>query len=476
MSEPLPFLGLSLIVVAAWYASGSNAWRRTVLVLANLGFLVTFFPGFEASLPFAVFLIASYAGLCLIRWRPRAAFLPVLIATIAAFVWLKKYAFVPAGLTLHFVYVTVGLSYILFRVLHLMIDTSSGAIMERVGVLSFFNYTASFTTLVSGPIQQYGDWEKTEDPADRPPLTRQRALEALARIIRGVFKTNVLALVLSTFHSRTLDRVMAVGPVDQKILPGALTLVLYLLFIYCNFSGYIDIVIGVGNMLGVTLPENFIRPFSADNILDFWGSRWHITLSHWLRAYVYNPLLVSLVRRFPSPYAAPYWAVLSFFVTFFLIGAWHGQTTEFLFYGFLLGLGVSVNKIYQIVMSKQLGRKRYAMLSKNRLYIAVCRGLTFTWATFTTIWFWADWHQIGQLESALSPRLIVVWLLIFAGATIVLAVWEAIYQETESIATAAPPIYFHCLRVALGTAAIVITLAAGVLMNQSAPDIVYKAF
>jgi alginate O-acetyltransferase complex protein AlgI len=476
MSEPLPFLGLSFIIVAAYYALKSNAWRRALLLLANVGFLTTFFPGFQSALPFAAFLIASYAGLCLIRWRPRAFFLPVLIATIAAFVWLKKYAFVPAAMTLHFAYVTVGLSYILFRVLHLMIDTSSGAIPRRVGPVSYFNYTASFMTLASGPIQQYGDWVKTEDPAARPPLTQTRVLEALARIIRGVFKTNVLGLVLSTYQSRMLDTVAASGPVDQKILPGVLALVLYPLFIYCNFSGYIDIVIGVGHLLGVTLPENFIRPFSADNIMDFWGSRWHITLSHWLRAYVYNPLLVGLVRRFPSEGVAPYWAVLSFFVTFFLIGVWHGQTTEFIFYGFVLGLGVSVNKIYQIVMTKRLGRKRYNALSKNPLYIALSRGLTFTWVTFTTIWFWASWHQIGQLETELAPRLIVVWTLIFAGSTIVLAVWEAIYQETETIAGEAPPIYSQCLRVALCTAAVVITIATGVLMNQPAPDIVYKAF
>ena len=480
MSEPLPFLLVSLAVIALYYALKFPAWRRSVLLLANLGFLATFFPTLQTAIPFAVFLIAGYLGLCLIRWRPRAAFLPVLIATIAAFVWLKKYTFVPAGLTLHFVYVTVGLSYILFRVLHLMIDTSSGAIssgtMEGVSFVSYFNYTANFTTLVSGPIQLYGDWVKTEDPAARPPLTTERTLEAMERTVRGLFKTNVLALLLSAFQSRMLDQVASSAPVNQKILPGALSLVLYPLFIYCNFSGYIDIVIGVGKLLGVTLPENFDRPFSADNIMDFWGSRWHITLSHWLRAYVFNPLLVGLTRRFPSEGIAPVLAVVSFFVTFFLIGAWHGQTTEFLFYGFLLGLGVSVNKIWQIVMTKQLGRKRYAALSRNGSYIAFSRGLTFTWVTFTTIWFWADWHRIRGLASALAPRMILVWALIFAGATVILAVWEALQLRVASAIGATHPVYSQCLRTALNTAAIIILIATGILMNRPAPDIVYKAF
>jgi D-alanyl-lipoteichoic acid acyltransferase DltB (MBOAT superfamily) len=476
VTEPIPFLGLCLAVVALYYALKFPAWRRTVLLLANLGFLTTFFPGLQAGIPFAVFLIAGYLGLRLIRWRPRTAFVPILIGTIAAFVWLKKYAFVPAGLTLHFAYGTVGLSYILFRVLHLMIDTSSGAIAERVSFVSFFNYATSFTTLVSGPIQLYGDWVKTEDPAARPPLTAERALEAMERIVRGLFKTNVLALLLSAFQTRTLDLVAASGPVDQKILPGALSLVLYPLFIYCNFSGYIDIVIGVGKLLGETLPENFIRPFSADNIMDFWGSRWHITLSNWLRAYVFNPLLVGLTRRFPSERIAPVWAVLSFFVTFFLIGAWHGQTTEFIFYGFLLGLGVSANKIYQIAMTKRLGRKRYGALCRNGFYVALSRGLTFSWVTFTTIWFWANWHQIQGLATALAPRMILVWALIFAGSTMILAAWEAIQTEVNFAIGAAHPVYSQCLRAALNTAAIVILIATGILMNRPAPDMVYKAF
>jgi D-alanyl-lipoteichoic acid acyltransferase DltB (MBOAT superfamily) len=476
VSEPLPFLAMSLAVVALYYVLKFPAWRRSVLLLANLVFLATFFPTLQTAIPFAVFLIAGYLGLCLIRRRPRVAFLPVVIATIAAFVWLKKYTFVPAGLTLHFVYVTVGLSYILFRVLHLMIDTSSGALEQGVGFLSYFNYTASFTTLVSGPIQLYGDWVKTEDPAARPPLTAERALEAMERIVRGLFKTNVLALLLSALQSRMLDLVAAPAPVNQKIIPGALSLVLYPLFIYCNFSGYIDIVIGVGKLLGVTLPENFIRPFSADNIMDFWGSRWHITLSHWLRAYVFNPLLVGLTRRFPSERSAPVLAVVSFFVTFFLIGAWHGQTSEFIFYGFLLGLGVSVNKIYQIAMTRQLGRKRYNALCRNGSYVALSRGLTFSWVTFTTIWFWANWHQIRGIASALAPRMLLVWILIFAGSTVILAAWEKVRLGVDSAVGAAHPVYSQCLRTALNTAAIVILIAIGILMNRPAPDIVYKAF
>src|SRR6202044_372706 len=97
-----------------------------------------------------------------------------------------------------------------------------------------------------------------------------------------------------------------------------------------------DVVIAVARCFRIVLPENFNRPFSAPNALNFWA-RWHISLSQWLKTYVYTPLLVGLMRRFPSPAAEPLFATIAFFVTFFLVGVWHGQTSEFIVFGFLQG-------------------------------------------------------------------------------------------------------------------------------------------
>jgi hypothetical protein len=96
--------------------------------------------------------------------------------------------------------------------------------------------------------------------------------------------------------------------------------------------------------------------------------------------------------------------------------------------------------------------------------------------TFTTIWFWADWHQIRGIASALAPRMILVWALIFAGSTVILSIWEAIQLGVHSAIGAAHPVYSQCLRAALNTAAIIILIATGILLNRPAPDIVYKAF
>jgi hypothetical protein len=251
----------------------------------------------------------------------------------------------------------------------------------------------------------------------------------------------------------------------------------YPFFLYCNFSGYIDVVIGIGELLGFTLPENFNRPFSSDNFIEFW-SRWHITLSNWLKTYVYNPLLMALMRRFPSASLETVWLAIALFVTFFLVGVWHGQTSEFIFFGFLQGFGVAANRVYQIFMTKRLGRKRFKSLSTNSYYVAISRGFTFTWFTFTLLWFWSNWRQIGAIRASLSGAAEpAVWLAILAGSTLLLAAWEAGRKRVLAVqCDGVPLVHSPYWRTAQSTALAVVVLVVTLLMNQSAPDIVYKAF
>ena len=114
--------------------------------------------------------------------------------------------------------------------------------------------------------------------------------------MRGFFKVNVLALLLQTAQENLLSQLAQPAPPAVKAFAVFRLAVLYPFFLYANFSGYIDIVIALARLMRVRLPENFDRPFSAASFIDFW-SRWHITLSNWLKTYVYNPLLLALMRR-----------------------------------------------------------------------------------------------------------------------------------------------------------------------------------
>jgi D-alanyl-lipoteichoic acid acyltransferase DltB (MBOAT superfamily) len=107
-----------------------------------------------------------------------------------------------------------------------------------------------------------------------------------------------------------LGSLSAQQPFDERVLSTILVAASYPLYLYSNFSGYIDVVIGIARFLRMRLPENFNRPFSSDNFLNFW-SRWHITLSEWLKTYVHNPLLLNLMRRYPAPGLQAFWGVLA---------------------------------------------------------------------------------------------------------------------------------------------------------------------
>jgi alginate O-acetyltransferase complex protein AlgI len=266
-------------------------------------------------------------------------------------------------------------------------------------------------------------------------------------------------------------------PISVKLFAAFRMAVMYPLFLYANFSGYIDIVIAVARLMRLRLPENFDRPFAASSVLDFW-TRWHITLSNWLKTYVYNPLLLALMRRISSPGAQQFLGVFCFFVTFFLVGVWHGRTSEFIFFGVLTGAGMAINKLWQLGLGTALGRKGYKSLAKNPVYISLGRGLNFVWYAFTLFWFGTNWKEIDRVFAALTIEQwlglgVATWIV----ATVLLAAWERLRTLLLSIEACGEPIlrsrYARVVYAsALGLAAFVMT----VLLNQPAPGIVYKAF
>ena len=309
---------------------------------------------------------------------------------------------------------------------------------RHIGFGAYLLYTLNFTTFVSGPIQRYDHFAEDQFAAQPIPLGPRVIGLQLERIVRGFFKVNVLAMLLAhAVRQRCVCAALQQPlPLSVKMLSAAFRLaVVYPFFLYSNFSGYIDIVIALARLMRVRLPENFDRPFSASSFLDFWN-RWHMTLSNWLKTYVYNPLLVALMRRIPSLAMQPFLGVFCFFVTFFLIGVWHGRTSEFIIFGVLTGGGMSVNKLWQLGLTRALGRNGYKELAKNPAYEALGRGLNFTWFAFTLFWFWGNWKQIITVFTALSvAQWFGVWLAAWLFATAVLASWEWLRAALLSIKT-----------------------------------------
>lgn len=478
----LPFLGFAALVALIYTVVPGLRYRQAAMLLANLCFLGTFISMPLAALPFAGFMLASYAALRLIMARRAGrGYVVILIAIIALFFWLKRYSFLPTASFLPFSYSTIGLSYIFFRTLHLLIDAHDGAFETlevgsrapgRVGLVAFLNYTLNFTTLVSGPIQLFPDYAGDHLRRELPSFGWDDFGVAIERIAIGMFKVIVLAAILNAMHHNTLAALPTASSLGERVGEGLLLSVGYTLYLYCNFSGYTDIVIGAARLGRLHLPENFDYPFSATSFIDFWA-RWHMTLSNWLKIYVYNPLVLGLMTRFPSPRLQSLHGIVAFFVTFFLIGLWHGQTSVFAAYGVLLGLGVSINKLHQITLTGRLGRKRYRALAARRWYQTVGRGLTFTYFTLSLLCFWGSWPEIFMVLGSLGlAGCIVLVLAMILVAGLALALVEAVRGAVQNQSILGS----RYVRTVWTTALATIAIVALTLMASPAPDIVYKTF
>ena len=201
-----------------------------------------------------------------------------------------------------------------------------------------------------------------------------------------------------------------------------------------------------------------------------------MSLANWVKTYVYFPLVMSLMRRRPEPKYEQLFSIVGYFVAFFVVGIWHGQSSMFLFLGFLLGLGVSVNKAYQVVMVRRLGRARYLALCRKASYSSISRGVTFTWWAFSTLWFWSTWAQLAGFVSILGALGTILALgLLIVVASVLLSVPQRLHHAGASLRSLfrVPPLY---VQTGWYTALVVITISITVFLNAPASRIVYRAF
>jgi membrane protein involved in D-alanine export len=217
----------------------------------------------------------------------------------------------------------LGISYVTFRALDVVFCLRDDVIAEP-GTLDFLAFLFFFPTISSGPIDRYrrfiNDWKKTR--------TRSEFLAdldvAVHRIFRGFFYKFILAALIKQYW---LDRAAAGASL------GALASYMYAysLYLFFDFAGYSAFAIAFSYLFGVHTPENFNRPFLARNIRDFWN-RWHITLSFWFRDHVYMRFLLAATRGkwFASKHTA---AIVGYFLSFGLMGLWHGIEPHYIVYG-----------------------------------------------------------------------------------------------------------------------------------------------
>lgn len=225
----------------------------------------------------------------------------------------------------------LGFSYIAFRLIHTLRDRQNGR-LPAVTLDEYVTYIIFFPALSAGPIDRIEHFV----PELRTPstLTRDDWLFVIQRIFWGLFKKFVIA---DTLAISALNDTLA-GQVHATVWMWLLVYA-YAFQIYFDFSGYTDIAIGMARLIGVRLPENFSAPYLKPDLAQFWNN-WHISLTQWFRAYLFNPLTRSL-RRGPLPT----WAIIFItqIITMTLIGLWHGVTWTYALWGLWHGLGLFVH-------------------------------------------------------------------------------------------------------------------------------------
>lgn len=272
--------------------------------------------------PFSAVVLA----LALLTFFNRLSWLAAL-ATVALLAYFK----LPATA----VVVPLGFSYLAFELLHVVIERRRGRI-ESLSLPELLAFVFFAPARVAGPIKRYPDFAAAVRDAE-PSAANVYA--GLLRVLAGFAKKFMLADVLGLAVARS-------GSVASAKLAW-LVVFAFSLQLWLDFSAYSDIAIGLARTLGIALPENFRAPYLAKNIRDFW-ERWHITLSHWVRDYVFTPLGRSLFRT-PLRRAPVLIAVICYVITFATVGAWHGLTAAFLLWGVYHG---ALLALYHVVRLK----------------------------------------------------------------------------------------------------------------------------
>jgi alginate O-acetyltransferase complex protein AlgI len=211
----------------------------------------------------------------------------------------------------------LGISFFAFQGISYLIDIYRGAIVATSSLFAFATYKSMFPQLIAGPIVRYAD---ISDDIDERRVEPSEVLEGLGRFIRGLGKKVLIADTMAV----TADAVFALPSNELGFGVAWLGVIAYTLQIYFDFSGYSDMAIGMGRMMGFKYPENFNHPYASRSIGEFWR-RWHMTLSSWFRDYVYFPLggnRVGSLRTYGN-----------LIVVFALTGLWHGASWTFVVWG-----------------------------------------------------------------------------------------------------------------------------------------------
>lgn len=259
----------------------------------------------------------------------------------------------------------IGISFFVFEAISYAVDLYRREMEPARSTLDFCFYISFFPKLVAGPIIRAKDF--MPQMYKKLHLTKQEASSALFLILIGLIKKAVISDYISTnFVDRIFD-----APLSYTSFENLMAVYGYTLQIYCDFSGYSDMAIGLSLLMGFSIPANFRTPYKSQSTTEFWR-RWHISLSSWLRDYLYISLGGNRKGKFRT--------YVNLFLTMLIGGLWHGASWKFVAWGGLHGAMLTIERFL----------KQFFKIPENIFTRFVCILFTFHFVAFCWIFFRAD--------------------------------------------------------------------------------------
>ena len=285
--------------------------------------MMVYLPAFVVYQYFLVFLAQRIEAK---RMKPLVflSILPLVINKVFALTSLHLLAF-------------IGISYMSFKTIQIMLEISDGLIKEKISIKDYLQFLLFFPTVSAGPIDRSRRFLKEINEVMPRKEYLELAGDGVYRIVLGL----LYKVVLSTYVYQILLTLNNTGTVVYSIK----YMYLYTLYLFFDFAGYSLMAVGSSNILGIQTPMNFNKPFLSVDIKDFW-TRWHITLSTWLRDFVFSRVLMQVIRKkwFKNRLHN---ATYAYMVNMLVMGFWHGLSVSYIVYGFYHGVLMAGFEVYQ---------------------------------------------------------------------------------------------------------------------------------
>ncbi len=345
----------------------------------------------------------------------------------------------------------VGISFFTFQSLSYTFDVYRRKCKPVRNVLDFGFYVSFFPQLVAGPIVRASEF--IPQLHSEFNLSKREFSHALFLIIKGLVKKIIISdYIAVNFVDRVFDM-----PTLYSGLENLIAVYGYGLQIYCDFSGYTDIAIGLGLILGFRLPVNFNSPYKASSVSDFW-KRWHISLSRWLKDYLYIPLGGNRKGKVRS--------LVNVMATMLLGGLWHGANIRFIIWGGLHGLALVVNRIWNHIFRKS------PAVTKFTKFVSVF--LTFNFVILCWIFFRAqDMHGVSlmlrQIFLNFQPSSYINFLPVYGNVFALILAGYLLHFLPEKVKEAYRGVF---IKIPLAAQMVVVIITAFLLFSMRSTDLI----